>query len=241
MAPPNFLRRFCLVLNHFLEELKKEPDSGYIKPQTLGRVAILQENPDFSKMQNCWRALSALFSLARTRSMYAHARRKDFYFRLICLLFIIFSRFHARRRTPCAHFFCLRFDPRSVKLWVGASGRLVQRLCSPRVHPVRSIWAMQRSPESLDFHGFRGFLRSRPPALFLARCAPSGHEKRAPMRSTPFLDKISENSRPPSRRPSPLSLDIPGFSHVLPSCPALSRLSQLSCLSTLKNAITHQR
>lgn len=127
MAPPNFLRRFCLVLNHFLEELKKEPDSGYIKPQTLGRVAILQENPDFSKMQNCWRALSALFSLARTRSMYAHARRKDFYFRLICLLFIIFSRFHARRRTPCAHFFCLRFDPRSVKLWVGASGRPVQR------------------------------------------------------------------------------------------------------------------
>lgn len=105
-------------------------------------------------------------------------------------------------------------------------------LCSPRVHPVRSIWAMQRSPESLDFHGFRGFLRSRPSALFLARCAPSGHEKRAPMRSTPFPDKISENSRPPSRRPSPLSLDIPGFSHVLPSCPAVSRLSQLSCLST---------
>ena len=52
------------------------------------------------------------------------------------------------------------------------------------------------------------------------------------MRSTPFLDKISENSRPSSHRPSPLSLDIPGFSHVVPPCPASSRLSQLSCLST---------
>ena len=56
-------------------------------------------------------------------------------------------------------------------------------------------------------------------------------ERRSPRR--PFPVKICENSRPPSRRPCPLSLDIPGFSHVLPSCPALSRLSQLSCLFTL--------
>ena len=109
VAPPDFLRRFCLVLNHFLEELKKEPDSGCIKPQTLGRVAILQENPDFSKMQNCERAFLPLFGTTHTRSMYAHARRKGVCFRRIPPLFIIFSRFHARRRTPCAHVFPLAF------------------------------------------------------------------------------------------------------------------------------------
>ena len=116
---------------------------------------------------------------------------------------------------------------------MGALGRPIQRPPFTSRPSGPSICTMRRSPESLDFHGFRGFLRSRLPALFLACCAPSGHEKRASMRSTPFLDKISENSRPSSHRPSPLSLDIPGFSHVVPPCPASSRLSQLSCLSTL--------
>lgn len=75
------------------------------------------------------------------------------------------------------------------------------------------------------------------PRRAAARRAPPGplgmkKERRSPRR--PFPVKICENSRPPSRRPCPLSLDIPGFSHVLPSCPALSRLSQLSCLFTLR-------
>lgn len=74
------------------------------------------------------------------------------------------------------------------------------------------------------------------PRRAAARRAPPGplgmkKERRSPRR--PFPVKICENSRPPSRRPCPLSLDIPGFSHVLPSCPALSRLSQLSCLFTI--------
>lgn len=180
-------------------------------------------------MSNCKRVFLPLFGTTHTHFMYAHAHWKGVCFRRIPLLFIIFSRLPARRLHAFSA--CVLI---LVLLSCGWARRAVlsSGLRSPRVHPVRSIWAMQRSPESLDFHGFRGFLRSRPSTLFLARCAPSGHEKRAPMRSTPFPDKISENSRPPSRRPSPLSLDIPGFSHVLPSCPAVSRLSQLSCLST---------
>lgn len=87
-------------------------------------------------------------------------------------------------------------------------------------------------PGAVDSCGLRGFSRPDAPPPAVPPPGPLGmkKERRSPRR--PFPVKICENSRPPSRRPCPLSLDIPGFSHVLPSCPALSRLSQLSCLFT---------
>ena len=87
-------------------------------------------------------------------------------------------------------------------------------------------------PGAVDSCGLRGFSRPDAPLPAVPPPGPLGikKERRSPRR--PFPVKICENSRPPSRRPCPLSLDIPGFSHVLPSCPALSRLSQLSCLFT---------
>ena len=88
-------------------------------------------------------------------------------------------------------------------------------------------------PGAVDSCGLRGFSRPDAPLPAVPPPGPLGmkKERRSPRR--PFPVKICENSRPPSRRPCPLSLDIPGFSHVLPSCPALSRLSQLSCLFTV--------
>ena len=87
-------------------------------------------------------------------------------------------------------------------------------------------------PGAVDSCGLRGFSRpdAQPPAVPPPGPLGMKKERRSPRR--PFPVKICENSCPPSRRPCPLSLDIPGFSHVLPSCPALSRLSQLSCLFT---------
>ena len=87
-------------------------------------------------------------------------------------------------------------------------------------------------PGAVDSCGLRGFSRPDAPPPAVPPPGPLGmkKERRSPRR--PFPVKICENSRPPSRRPCPLSLGIPGFSHVLPSCPALSRLSQLSCLFT---------
>lgn len=88
-------------------------------------------------------------------------------------------------------------------------------------------------PGAVDSCGLRGFSRpdAQPPAVPPPGPLGMKKERRSPRR--PFPVKICENSCPPSRRPCPLSLDIPGFSHVLPSCPALSRLSQLSCLFTM--------
>lgn len=90
-------------------------------------------------------------------------------------------------------------------------------------------------PGAVDSCGLRGFSRPDAPLPAMLHLGPLGmkKERRSPRR--PFPVKICENSCPSSRRPCPLSLDIPGFSHVLPSCPALSRLSQLSCLFTLVN------
>lgn len=94
------------------------------------------------------------------------------------------------------------------------------------------------TPEPL-IHAASGVFRAltrlcaRRPACLRPGCLGMKKERRSPRR--PFPVKICENSRPPSRRPCPLSLDIPGFSHVLPSCPALSRFSQLSCLFTAEN------
>lgn len=91
-------------------------------------------------------------------------------------------------------------------------------------------------PGAVDSCGLRGFSRpdAQPPAVPPPGPLGMKKERRSPRR--PFPVKICENSCPPSRRPCPLSLDIPGFSHVLPSCPALSRLSQLSCLFTVANS-----
>lgn len=96
-------------------------------------------------------------------------------------------------------------------------------------------------PGAVDLCGLRGFSRPDAPPPAMPRLGPLGmkKERRSPRR--PFPVKICENSRPPSRRPCPLSLDIPGFSHVLPSCPALSRLSQLSCLFTNAYPCLHFR
>lgn len=95
------------------------------------------------------------------------------------------------------------------------------------------------TPEPL-IHAASGVFRAltrlcaRRPACLRPGCLGMKKERRSPRR--PFPVKICENSRPPSRRPCPLSLDIPGFSHVLPSCPALSRFSQLSCLFTVSDS-----
>lgn len=94
-----------------------------------------------------------------------------------------------------------------------------------------------QAPEAVDFQQFPGLLLfCRAPAHAACLGRPDmKKERRSPRR--PFPVKICENSRPPSRRSCPLSLDFPGFSHALPPCPALSRLSQLSCLSTSSSSI----
>ena len=186
----------------------------------------------FSNLSLCLWPLSSLFSPRPAHAAHAHARLKQADAALIWPGCLTFRTFFARSNADCARLAPLRFWPRRAIL--------SSRAAPPAPQSSRDCFqgadgcgpAHTHTPRSRCFMRSPGFFAPRRAAARRAPPGPLGmkKERRSPRR--PFPVKICENSRPPSRRPCPLSLDIPGFSHVLPSCPALSRLSQLSCLFT---------